>query len=179
MLKNLPILFSAATLLVAPAMVHSGPTLDKVRSAHELHCGVDFEEAEYSTDDAHGNHSGFDIDLCKAFATAALGPNAKVIVVPYRDEQDALKGLKDGEIEVLATGSPNYQNRSAGFGFGHTVFYDYQGLLADKRLHIETAKDFTGKKICFLGEHRNSKSAPGLYEAPECSLASFSFSGRG
>ena len=41
---------------------------------------------------------------------AVLGPNAKFTVVPFRDEQDALKALKSGEIALLATGSPNFIN---------------------------------------------------------------------
>jgi len=127
-----------------------GPTLLKVRAAKALHCGVDFEEVEYTTSDAHGNHSLFDLDLCKAIAVAVLGPGAKTIVVPFRDETDALKGLKLGEIDVLATGSPNLVNTAAGFGFSRPVFYDYQGFLVNKTLGIHSAQDLAGKKICFI-----------------------------
>ncbi|WP_263385074.1 type 2 periplasmic-binding domain-containing protein [Granulicella arctica] len=69
----------------------AGPTLAKIKAAGSMACGVDFEEAEYSTQDAHGNHSALDLDLCKAIAVTVLGPGAKFTVVPYRDEQDALK----------------------------------------------------------------------------------------
>ena len=58
----------------------------------------------------------FDMDICKALAVAVLGKNAKFTVVPFRDEQDALKALKSGEIAVLATGSPNLIN-TANRGF--------------------------------------------------------------
>ena len=135
----------------AQAQLPPGPTLEKVKSAKALACGVDFEEAEYSTKDAHGNHSAFDLDLCKAVAVAVLGPSAKFTVMPYRAEEDALKGLKSGEIDVLATGSPNLVNTSAGIAFTHPVFYDYQGFLVDKTLGIRSAKDLAGRKICFIG----------------------------
>jgi general L-amino acid transport system substrate-binding protein len=128
----------------------AGPTLRKVRAAQALNCGVNFEEVEYSTEDAHGNHSLFDLDVCKAIAVAVLGPGAKTIVVPYRDERDALKGLKLGEIDVLATGSPNLVNTASGFGFSRPVFYDFQGFLVNKALGIHSAKDLAGKKTCYI-----------------------------
>ena len=127
------------------------PTLIKVKAANVLKCGVDFEEAEYSTKDAHGNHSLFDLDLCKAIAVAVLGPNAKFTAVPYRAEDDALRGLKAGEVDVLATASPNFMNTAAeGIGFTRPVFYDFQGLLVNKNLGLHSAKDFAGRKVCFI-----------------------------
>ncbi len=136
----------AVELMPLPA----GPTLTKVRADKALSCGVDFEEVEYTTEDAHGNHSLFDLDMCKAIAVAVLGPGAKAIIVPYRDEIDALRGLKAGEIAVLATGSPNLVNTSKGFGFSRPVFYDYQGFMVNKTLGIHSAKDLAGKKTCFI-----------------------------
>jgi general L-amino acid transport system substrate-binding protein len=139
-------------LWMGASIAHAGPTLDKIKAAGTLACGVDFEEAEYSTQDAHGNHSAFDLEVCKAIAVAVLGPNAKFTAVPFRDEQDALKALKAGKIAVLATGSPNYMNTAAaGFGFTRPIFYDYQGFLVNNALGIHSAKDLAGKKTCFLG----------------------------
>jgi general L-amino acid transport system substrate-binding protein len=132
-------------------MAHAGVTLDKIRSSSSLTCGINTEEPEYSTQDAHGNHTAFDIDLCKAMAVAVLGPGAKFAILPFRDEQDALKALKAGEIDLLATGSPNLSSSNSGLGFAHTVFYDYQGFLVDKTAGILSAKDLSGKKVCFLG----------------------------
>lgn len=146
----LALAFSLAANL-ASAQREVSATLARVKTANSLKCGVDFEEAEYSTKDAHGNHSAFDLDLCKAIAVAVLGPNAKFIAVPYRAEDDALKGLAAGEIDVLATASPNYMNTAgAGVGFTRPIFYDYQGLLVNKTLGIHAAKDLAGKKVCFI-----------------------------
>lgn len=144
-------LILALLLLTAVASAES-PTFAKIRTANSLTCGVDFEEVEYSTADAHGNHSRFDLDLCKAVAVAVLGPNAHFTAVPYRAEADALKGLKAGEIDVLATATPNFINSSSGaLQFTRPVFYDYQGLLVNKTLGIHSAKDLVGKKTCFIG----------------------------
>lgn len=132
--------------------VEAETTLEKIKAAGSLSCGIDTEEAEYSTQDAHGNHVAFDVDVCKAVAVAVLGPDAHFTVKQYRDEQDALKGLKAGEVALLATGTPNYINTAnAGLGFARPIFYDYQGLLVNKTLGVETPRDLAGKKVCYLG----------------------------
>src|SRR5208337_2504050 len=79
-----------------PAPTLAGPTLDKIKAAGTLACGINTELPEYSTQDAHGNHSAFDQDICKAVAVAVLGANAKFTIVPFNDEQDAYKALKSG-----------------------------------------------------------------------------------
>ena len=94
----------------ATATAHAGATLDRIKAAGSLPCGINIEEPEYSTQDAHGNHAVSTLDICKAVAVAVLGPNAKFTVMPFRDEQDALKALKSGQIALLATGSPNFIN---------------------------------------------------------------------
>jgi general L-amino acid transport system substrate-binding protein len=134
------------------ATADAGPTLDRIKAAGSLPCGINIEEPEYSTQDAHGNHMVLDVDICKAVAVAVLGPNAQFTVKSFRDEQDALKALKSGEIALLATGSPNLLNTAnTGLGFARPIFYDYQGFLVNKTMGIASPKDLTGKKVCFLG----------------------------
>jgi general L-amino acid transport system substrate-binding protein len=153
MIKISTLIFSVALLIAgSTATAHAGATLDRIKATGSLPCGINIEEPEYSTQDAHGNHSVFDADICKAVAVAVLGPNAKFTVVPFRDEQDALKTLKSGTIALLATGSPNFINTAnMSFGFTQPIFYDYQGFLVNKTLGIASPKDLAGKKICFLG----------------------------
>jgi len=147
-----PLLSIALLVIGTTATAYAGTTIDKITAAGSLPCGINAEEPEYSTQDAHGNHSAFDLDICKAVAVAVLGPNAKFTVVPYRDEQDALKALKSGDIALLATGSPTLINTAnTGFGFARPVFYDYQGFLVNKTMGITSPRDLVGKKICFLG----------------------------
>ena len=67
---------------IAPA--NAGTTLESVKADGALTCGIDTEEPEYSTQDAHGNHGAFDLDLCKAVAVAVLGPNAKLVIAVSR-----------------------------------------------------------------------------------------------
>src|SRR5208282_6221574 len=146
------LLFSMAWLIAATTNAHAGSTLDRIKATGSLPCGVNAEEPEYSTQDAHGNHIVFDIDICKAVAVAVLGPNAKFTVKQFRDEQDALKALKSREIALLATGSANYLNTAnQSFGFARPIFYDYQAFFVNKTMGVASPKDLAGKKVCYLG----------------------------
>ena len=143
--------FPAAAACLAAA-ANAATTLDKIKAAGTFPCAINTEEPEYSTQDAHGNHNAFDLDICKAVAVAVLGPNAKFTVKYLRDEEEALKALKSGDVALLATGSPNYINSTnAGLGFSRPIFYDYQGFLVNRAANIRSAKDLAGKKVCFLG----------------------------
>ena len=99
------LLFSMAWLIIGTtATAHAGATLDRIKAAGLLPCGINIEEPEYSTQDAHGNHMVLDVDICKAVAVAVLGPNAKFTVKSFRDEQDALKALKLSLIHISSAG---------------------------------------------------------------------------
>lgn len=127
-------------------------TLARVKAAGTLACGSNIEQPEFSIADAHGNHAAFDVDLCQAVATAVLGKGAKLTVVPYRAEKDALAALESGKIVLLATGSANLVNRArSGLGFSRPVLYDYQGFMVRKNSGVASARDLAGKKICALG----------------------------
>jgi general L-amino acid transport system substrate-binding protein len=175
------LLLSVAWFLIGiTATVHAGTTLDKIKNTASLSCGINTEEPEYSIQDAHGNHAAFDLDLCKAVAVAVLGTNAKLNVVPYRDEEDALKALKSGEIALLATGSPSFvHTANAGLGFTRPVFYDSQGFLVNKSMGITSPKDLAGKKICFLGGTELEAQLQGYMVREKIRWLPFSFSEEG
>jgi general L-amino acid transport system substrate-binding protein len=167
-------------LIVAAATAQSGATVAKIKAAGVLPCGINTEEPEYSTQDAHGNHSAFDMDICKAVAVAVLGPNAKFTVTPFRDEQDALKGLKSGDIALLATGSANLINTSnTAFGFARPIFYDYQGFLVNRTMGIASPKDLAGKKVCFLGGTEIEDQLEGYMKREKIKWLPFSFQEEG
>jgi len=181
MMRIYALLFFIGWLIAGtPPAALAGPTLDKIKAAGTLPCGINTELPEYSTQDAHGNHSAFDMDICKAVAVAVLGPNAKFTVVPFRDEQDALKALKSGEIALLATGSPNLINTAnTGFGFARPVFYDYQGFFVNKTMGITSPEDLAGKKICFLGGTEIEVQLEGYMKREKIKWLPFSFQEEG
>lgn len=147
--------FSCAVLTVVVFFVSLvrptfASTLSKIRSAGSLNCGVNIEEPEWTLADAHGNHSAFDTDICKAVAVAVLGADAKATIKYFRDEASSLAALKSGAIDLLATGSVNFRNDNGSFLFARPIFYDFQGFMVDKSIGVSSARDFAGKKVCFL-----------------------------
>lgn len=154
MLSCFVFFLSVILLAIVPeALAVSKPTsttLKKVRAAGTLSCGVDTEEPEWTLADAHGNHSAFDTDTCKAVAVAVLGVDTKATIKYFRDEASSLAALKSGSIDLLATASVNFRNDNGSFSFARPIFYDFQGFLVDKSLGITSPKDFAGKKVCFL-----------------------------
>jgi len=179
-MRNMFSLIGVVMLLGWCTGTHAGTTLDKIRSAGSLPCGVNTEEPEYSTQDAHGNHSAFDMDVCKAISVAVLGPNAKFTIVPFRAEADALAALKAGEIAVLATGSANLANTTnAGLRFAPILFFDTQGFLVNKTMGINSAKDLAGKKICFLGGTEIENQLEGYMKREQIKWLPFSFQEEG
>src|SRR6478672_8869481 len=75
----------------------AGPTLDKVKQAGTLVCGVSTGLAGFSQPDNQGNYTGLDVDVCKAIAAAVLGDASKVKYVPLTAQQ-RFTALQSGEI---------------------------------------------------------------------------------
>ncbi len=64
------LLFS--TYLV-PTTIFAGKTLARVRTSKKVRCGVTEPLLGFSYQDKTGNWLGFNVDLCRAVAAAALG----------------------------------------------------------------------------------------------------------
>ena len=162
------------------AFAQNASTLAHIKAAKVLTCGVNFEEAEYSNSDSHGNHSAFDLELCKAIAVAVLGPQAVAKIVPYRDEQDAFAGVKSGEVAVLATGSVSYLAATQHqLGFSKPIFYDYQGFLVNRSDNINSNADLAGKKTCFLIGGEGEMQIQGYMKRQNLKWLPFPFSEEG
>lgn len=131
-----------------PALPH--PVLDRIRAAHAFSCGLAKEEEDYSRATDHGNRAAFDIDLCKAVAVAVLGPGAKLVLKNYPDEPYAVRALRTGEIDMLATASDSVGNTAIDLLLTRPVFYDGQGMLTTNDPARRTPLDLAGKKVCFL-----------------------------
>jgi len=82
---------------------------------------------------------------------AVLGPNAKFTVKSFRDEQDALKALKSGEIALLATGSPNFINTATRASVLPAPSSMTTSLFREQDHGIASPRDLAGKKVCYLG----------------------------
>ena len=56
----------------------AGPTLDKVKQAGSLTCGVQTGTPGFGQPDSQGKYTGFNIDICRAISAALFGDPDKV-----------------------------------------------------------------------------------------------------
>lgn len=66
------------TLLSGAAGAHAGPRVDAIRSRGHLVCGVAPNVRGFSQQQANGEFTGFEVDLCRAIAAALLGASTQV-----------------------------------------------------------------------------------------------------
>jgi general L-amino acid transport system substrate-binding protein len=139
--------FAAALGFAAP--VQAGPTLEKVKQAGGLTCGVPTGIPGFAQPDNQGKYAGFDVDICRAISAALFGEPDKVKYVPLTAQQ-RFTALQSGEVDILSNNTTWTLSRDTqlGFNFGPVVFYDGQGFMVPKKLNVKTAKELNGATIC-------------------------------
>ncbi|MGH8870788.1 MAG: amino acid ABC transporter substrate-binding protein [Acidimicrobiia bacterium] len=129
----------------------AGGTLAEVQSRGVLNCGINESVPGFGFRDPDGNLVGFDIDFCKAVATAVLGDPEAVEYVPLTAQQ-RFTALQAGEIDVLIRNTTWTSSRDGGEGatFATTTFYDGQGMMVRSDSGFATVDDMANTAICSL-----------------------------
>ncbi|MFP5276523.1 MAG: transporter substrate-binding domain-containing protein [Acidobacteriota bacterium] len=155
-------------------------TLAHVRAAAVLRCGIDVEEAEYTTADDHGNRQAFDADLCRAVAAAVLGKHARVAVRQYPDDRASMQALTRGDVDMVATLTDDFSH-SAGthLQFTRPVLWDGVGFLVPAASPVTRAPQLSGRKICFLSETQVEESVRAWFAREHLNFVPFPFQEEG
>lgn len=155
-------------------------TLARVRAAGVLRCGIDQEEAEYSTSDDHGDREAFDADLCRAVAAAVLGESARVRVVDYPDDRTSMSGLKSGEVDMVASLTDDFTHAvGTHLEFTRPVLWDGVGFLVPGASPVTRARQLSGKKICFITETAVEENVRSWFAREHLDFVSFPFQEEG
>jgi general L-amino acid transport system substrate-binding protein len=127
----------------------AGPTLDKVKQAGQISCGVGTGIVGFMAPDSQGHWSGFDVDICRALSAAIFGSADKVKYVPLTAQQ-RFTALQSGEVDLLSNNTTDTLQRDTALGlnFAPVVFYDGQGFLVAKKLGVKSAKELNGATVC-------------------------------
>jgi general L-amino acid transport system substrate-binding protein len=125
------------------------PTLKAVRKRGYVACGVHPGLPGFALRDAQGRWRGFDVDICRLVAAAALGDAGKVRFQVI-DSQDRFAALQAGRIDILSRNTSQTFARDAGLGvdFPAITYYDGQGFLVPKALGLASAAELGGARIC-------------------------------
>ena len=132
----------------ADAMMMVGNRLQQVKDRGKVICASRNDVPGYGYLDASGNNVGFDIDLCRALATAVLGdPNAIEIRLITAAERGPT--IQSGEVDMLVRTVTWTTSRDSQWGnYAQTMFYDGQGFLVNKNLGVSSAYELDGASVC-------------------------------
>jgi general L-amino acid transport system substrate-binding protein len=147
LLRLATLVFGAATGFGGTA--EAGPTLDKIKQAGSVTCGVPTGVPGFAQPDSQGKYTGFDVDICRALSAAIFGEPDKLKYVPLTAQQ-RFTALQSGEVDILSNNTTWTLQRDTdlGFNFGPVVFYDGQGFMVPKKLNVKTGKELNGATIC-------------------------------
>jgi len=146
---SMRVTLAAALAIAFSAAAQAGPTLDKVKQAGTLACGVSTGVVGFSNPDNQGNYTGLDVDVCKALAAALFGDASKVKYVPLSAQQ-RFTALQSGEVDLLSRNTTwtLLRDTQLGLNFAPVTYYDGQGFMVAKKLGVKSAKELDGATVC-------------------------------
>lgn len=139
----------SAVLFASGAHAEGENTLDKVKKAGVLSCGVSTGLPGFSNPNAEGQWEGIDVEFCQAMAAAVLGDKNKVKYVPLT-AKERFTALQSGEIDVLSRNTTWTLQRDGtlGLNFVGVNYYDGQGFMVKKDLGVNSALELDGASVC-------------------------------
>jgi general L-amino acid transport system substrate-binding protein len=166
MRKFMTVLGTSAPALGITAAAHAGEpgkTLQGVLDRGALLCtshnGSYFGFAEV---DDKNNWQGFDIDLCRALATAVLGSPDKVKLVPISWAQ-RFPSIQSGDIDVIikVTSWTMGRDTELGLQYSRPYLLGATQIMAHKDLGLKDATDLDGATVCVAGGTSTERFAAG------------------
>lgn len=129
-------------------MADTGSRLAAVQERDKVICASRNDVPGYGSLDASSRNVGFDIDLCRAVATAVLGDPEK-IEVQYITAAERGPTIQSGEVDLLVRTVTWTTSRDAQWGnYAQTMFYDGQGFMIPADLGVTSAYDLGGAAVC-------------------------------
>ncbi|MEM8552927.1 MAG: amino acid ABC transporter substrate-binding protein [Pseudomonadota bacterium] len=141
-------LAAAVATIATPA---SADTVEEVRAAGTVTCGVNGSRAGFSSLDSEGVWQGLDVDTCRAVAAAVLG-DASATTFVRTTSATRFTALQSGEVDVLTRNTTQTFSRDGELGvdFAAITFYDGQGFMVPAELDVTTVEELDGAAICVL-----------------------------
>jgi general L-amino acid transport system substrate-binding protein len=141
-----------ATAVAAAAITYERydtKTLKRTIRRDAVLCGVNTGLPGFSSPDAQGNWSGFDVDFCRAVAAAIFNDPKKVTFVPL-DATDRFKELQSRKVDILSRNSTWSMSRETNYDlyFPAVSYYDGQSFMVPKARNIDSALELDGSKVC-------------------------------
>ena len=148
-MRKLPYLVLSAVFAIAAWGTSQAGTLDDIKAAGELKCGINTGVPGFAYTDDKGKWTGFDVAYCRALSAAVFGNPDKIKFVNLTGK-NRFPALSSGEIDVLSRNTTWTFSRDVdlGFTFLGVSYYDGQGFIGRKSLGAKSAKELDGASIC-------------------------------
>ena len=139
---------AALAALLAALPVGAG-TLEDVRERGWVRCGVNVGLEGFARANSLGEYTGFDVELCRAVAVAALGDD--VIETVPTTAAARFDDLAEGRFDVLSRDTTWTLEREARHGqFAGTSFHDGQGFMVPRSAGARSALELDGARLCVV-----------------------------
>jgi general L-amino acid transport system substrate-binding protein len=140
---------AAATANPTPA---AGGLLARVKARGKLICGTNADLPGFGFyDNVRSQWTGFDVDFCRAVATAIFGDASAVefVALNTSGQNERFDAVRSGKVDVLFRNTTWTLGRDVSqLAFGPTTFHDGQSFMARVADKIASLSDLAGKKIC-------------------------------
>ena len=148
-MKVSKVFLAAATATVLSTAAASAATLDDVKAKGFIQCGVTTGLAGFGAPNDAGEWAGFDIDFCRAVASAIFGVPSQVKFTPTTGV-NRFPALQSGEVDLLARNTTWTFSRDVnlGFEFVGVNYYDGQGFMINKDMGVSSALELDGASVC-------------------------------
>ena len=143
----------AVAVLVAAAAItyerYDTRTLKRTLRRGEVYCGVNKGLPGFSIPDDKGNWTGFDVDFCRAVASAIFDDPNKAKFIPL-DANERFKELQNRTVDILSRNSTWDMSREQNYDlyFPAVAYYDGQGFMLPRSRNIDSALSLDGSKVC-------------------------------
>lgn len=147
-MKNLLSIATGAALAIAATAANS-TTLEDVKAAGVVSCGVSTGLLGFSAPNDAGDWTGLDVDFCRGLAAAIFDDPTAVKFVPLTSKE-RFTALQSGEIDLLSRNTTWTMSRDTqlGLNFAGVTYYDGQGFMVPKSLGISSALELSGAAVC-------------------------------
>lgn len=141
----------AAALLAAIVCISTNSRsdiLDDVQARGAVRCGVNLSLEGFAKANSLGEYSGFDVDICRAVASALFNDSEAVDMIPL-SSTERFEVLVAGQVDILSRNTTWTLERNARFGdFAGVNYYDGQGFMVSKRTGYRSALELDNQPIC-------------------------------
>jgi general L-amino acid transport system substrate-binding protein len=124
-------------------------TLKRTMRRGDVLCGVNKGLPGFSIPDDKGDWAGFDVDFCRAVASAIFNDPKKARFVPL-EASERFKELQNRTVDILSRNSTWSMSRETNYDlyFPAVAYYDGQGFMVRAARKVDSALGLNDSKVC-------------------------------